>query len=80
MKYVCELCGLVYDEASGYANRNIAPGTAFASLPDDFSCPGCGSEKEAFCAAGQKQTVSTARDNQFWQGVKYSDQGGESDR
>lgn len=80
MKYVCELCGWVYDEAAGYPIRKVEPGTAFADLLEDFSCPGCGSEKEAFNPISQQQSVSAPRDSQFWQGVKYSDLGGESDR
>lgn len=80
MKYVCELCGLIYDEEAGYPTRRIAAGTAFGELPEDFTCPGCGSEKEAFNPATPKQTLSTSRDSRFWQGAKYSDQGGESDR
>ncbi len=80
MKYLCETCGHIYDEDAGYPIRKINPGTAFADLPDDFACPSCGSEKEAFSAASQKQSYSAPRDTQFWQGVKYSDMGGESDR
>lgn len=48
MKYSCELCGFVYDEAIGDVKRGIAPGTLFGNLPRDFECPGCGYEKEAF--------------------------------
>lgn len=48
MKYACELCGYVYDEASGHPSSGIATGTTFDRLPIDFECPGCGCEKEAF--------------------------------
>lgn len=48
MKYVCELCGYVYDEEAGDVKGGILPGTAFAQLPEDYECPGCGYEKEAF--------------------------------
>lgn len=47
MKYICELCGTVYDEAVGNAAAGIAPGTVFADLPEDYECPGCGYLKEA---------------------------------
>ena len=50
MKYVCDVCGWVYDEAEGYADGGIAPGTAFADLPDDFACPLCGVDKDNFSA------------------------------
>ena len=42
MKYVCDLCGWVYDEAVGDPDHGIAPGTKFADLPEDFECPLCG--------------------------------------
>lgn len=48
MKYVCNVCGWVYDEALGDADNGIAPGTAFADLPEDFLCPLCGVGKEDF--------------------------------
>ena len=50
MKYVCDVCGWVYDEAEGYADGGIVPGTAFADLPDDFACPLCGVDKDNFSA------------------------------
>ena len=43
MKYVCSVCGYVYDEENG-----IAPGTKFADLPEDFVCPICGVGKDSF--------------------------------
>lgn len=58
MKYICELCGLVYDEEKGLPQAGIAAGTAFADLPEDFECPGCYSERTAFSLIGQKQTMS----------------------
>lgn len=48
MKYVCNVCGWVYDEAEGSEENGIAPGTAFADLPEDFTCPLCGVGKEDF--------------------------------
>lgn len=47
-KYVCEVCGYVYDEALGDESLGIAPGTKFEDLPDDFTCPLCGVGKESF--------------------------------
>lgn len=40
MKYICSICGYVYDEE--------AEGVPFDSLPDDWTCPGCGAEKAMF--------------------------------
>ena len=44
--WVCVVCGWVYDEAAGDADNGIAPGTAFADLPEDFVCPLCGVGKD----------------------------------
>ena len=46
MKYVCSVCGWVYDEELGDPENNIAPGTKFEDLPDDFVCPLCGVDKD----------------------------------
>lgn len=41
MKYVCDICGWVYDEAVGDSDNGIAPGTKWEDLPEDFECPLC---------------------------------------
>ena len=38
-KYVCGVCGYIYDPAKGDKDGGIAKGTAFEDLPDDWSCP-----------------------------------------
>ena len=45
MKYVCTVCGWVYDPAN---NNNIA----FEDLPDDWCCPTCGVSKDMFEKVG----------------------------
>lgn len=47
-KYECTVCGYVYDPEQGDADTNVAPGTAFESLPEDWVCPVCGAGKEDF--------------------------------
>ena len=47
-KYVCSVCGFVYDEAEGYQDAAIAPGTVWEDVPEDFSCPLCGVGKDMF--------------------------------
>ena len=47
-KYVCNICGWVYDEAVGDPDDGIAAGTKFEDLPDDFVCPLCGVGKDDF--------------------------------
>ena len=41
-KYICDICGYIYDPAAGDPGESIEPGTAFADLPDDWVCPECG--------------------------------------
>ena len=48
MKYVCNICGYVYDEAKGDPENNIAPGIKFEDLPDDYACPMCSIGKSLF--------------------------------
>lgn len=48
MKYVCTVCGFIYDEDEGYEEGGISPGTKFADLSDDFECPLCGVKKDKF--------------------------------
>ena len=48
MKYVCDVCGWVYDESVGDPDNGIAAGTKFDDLPDDFACPLCGVGKDSF--------------------------------
>ena len=47
-KYVCEICGYVYDPEKGDKEQGIAPGTAFEDLPDSWVCPVCGAPKSQF--------------------------------
>jgi len=47
-RYVCSVCGYVYDPAEGDPENGIAPGTNFEDLPDDWSCPVCGATKDQF--------------------------------
>ena len=48
MKYICNICGFVYDEERGCPEEKIAPGTAWENIPDDFICPLCGVGKDEF--------------------------------
>ena len=47
-KYVCEVCGWVYDPAVGHPEHGIEPGTPFEEIPDDWVCPLCGVGKDEF--------------------------------
>ena len=48
MKYVCDVCGWEYDEAVGYPEGGIAPGTKWEDIPEDFECPLCSVAKDNF--------------------------------
>ena len=50
-KYVCSICGYVYDPAVGDETQGIPAGTPFEDLPDDWHCPRCRQPKDKFNAA-----------------------------
>ena len=41
-RYECTVCGYIYDPETGDPGTDIAPGTPFDKLPDDWVCPVCG--------------------------------------
>lgn len=47
-KWVCSICGYVYDPAEGDPDSGIAPGTPFENIPEDWVCPVCGATKDQF--------------------------------
>lgn len=47
-RYMCLLCGFIYDEAEGWIEDGIAPGTLWADVPEDWVCPECGAAKADF--------------------------------
>ncbi|MCX6011930.1 MAG: flavin reductase [Chloroflexi bacterium] len=47
-KYKCQVCGYDYDPVKGDPENNIAPGTPFEKLPDDWVCPVCNAPKSEF--------------------------------
>ncbi len=47
-KYICTVCGYEYDPEVGDIDSDIAPGTVFEDIPDDWSCPVCGATKAEF--------------------------------
>ena len=48
IKYVCGICGYVYEPVKGDADHGVEPGTPFEQLPEDWHCPVCGAIKENF--------------------------------
>ena len=57
-KYVCSICGYIYDEATGIPEAGIAPGTKWEDLPDDWVCPICGATKAEFEKQGETAVSS----------------------
>lgn len=47
-KYVCDICGYVYDPSVGDPENGVPSGTAFADLPDEWVCPLCNMAKSVF--------------------------------
>lgn len=47
-KFVCDICGWVYDPVIGAPASNVPPGTPWDRVPEDFVCPECGAGKDSF--------------------------------
>ncbi|MDD3223383.1 MAG: rubredoxin [Clostridium sp.] len=47
-KYVCLVCGYIYDPAEGDPENGVAKGTSFKDISDDWVCPLCGVGKDEF--------------------------------
>ena len=51
MKYVCDVCGWVFEEKICDPDHGIDVGITFDDLPEDFECPLCGVGKDQFSPA-----------------------------
>ena len=47
-RWICKVCGVIYDPAEGDPDSGIAAGTPFNAIPEDWSCPICGTRKANF--------------------------------
>jgi rubredoxin len=47
-KYVCTVCGYVYDPEQGDPDNGVNPGTKWEDVPNDWECPVCGASKDDF--------------------------------
>lgn len=47
-KYVCGICGFIYDESQGYPESGVVSGTKWEDIPEDWVCPLCGAAKDEF--------------------------------
>lgn len=48
----CKICWHVYDPAEGDEYWQIPPGTPFAALPAQWSCPNCDGARDDFMVLG----------------------------
>ncbi|MCB2356882.1 acyl-CoA dehydrogenase family protein [Clostridium estertheticum] len=46
--YVCNGCGYEYDPGVGDDEGEVTPGTLFENIPNEWTCPACGEEKDMF--------------------------------
>ena len=68
-KYVCDVCGYVYDPEVGDPDNGVEPGTAWEDVPEDWVCPLCGVGKDSFSAE------QDADANECWSGSRAAPAG-----
>jgi len=47
-KYICKVCATIYDPVLGDLDDGIPAGTPFEKVPNDWTCPVCGSTKDKY--------------------------------
>lgn len=47
-KWICTICGYIYDPIEGDPDNGVDPGTAWEDVPNDWLCPVCGASKGDF--------------------------------
>ncbi len=47
-KWMCVVCGFIYDEADGLPEEGIEPGTRWQDIDENWVCPDCGVTKADF--------------------------------
>lgn len=50
-KWICDLCGYIYDPSIGDNSQGVNPNTSFEDLSEDWKCPLCGASKDEFSKA-----------------------------
>lgn len=56
-KYICSVCGFIYDEAKGLPDKGLPPGTMWQDVPADFLCPLCGASKQEFVLDAKEKSA-----------------------
>jgi rubredoxin len=62
-RYECATCGYIYEPAKGDDRRQVAAGTAFEALSDDWRCPVCNAPKSRFQNIGVVGSASGFKEN-----------------
>lgn len=58
-KFVCSICGYIYDESLGNPDHDVAVGTKWENVPEDWLCPICTAPKAMFNEVKEeKETVN----------------------
>jgi rubredoxin len=47
-KYMCLICGYIYEEEHGLPKAGLPPGTRWEDVPLSWRCPDCGAGREDF--------------------------------
>ena len=47
-KYMCLICGWIYDEETGWPEDGLKAGTLWNDVPMNWTCPECGARKDDF--------------------------------
>ena len=47
-RYICVICGWIYDEEKGNPDEGLVAGTRWQDVPDSWCCPDCGASKDDF--------------------------------
>jgi len=59
-RWLCIVCGFIYDEAKGDPDGGLPPGTRYEDIPDDWECPDCGVRKADFVLLEDAAPVAAA--------------------
>jgi rubredoxin len=53
-KYICRVCGEIYNPKFGDPDHGVEPDTNFSEVPADWSCPTCKANKGEFEVYGDE--------------------------
>jgi rubrerythrin len=58
--WICKFCSMIYNPETGDPDSGIAPGTPFEAIPDDWTCPICGTRKANFIPYHEPELLAAA--------------------